>query len=57
MSTRNRSYHDLRTPQSADEQLDLTERSELFEAETAPNPQDDNDEAILDPQIINDLIR
>jgi hypothetical protein len=57
MSTRNRSYHDLRTPQSAYEQLDLTERSELFEAETAPNPQDDNDEAILDPQTINDLIR
>jgi hypothetical protein len=57
MSTRNRSYHDLRTPQSADEQLDLNERSESFEAETTPNPQDDNDEAVLDPQTTNDLIR
>ncbi|KAH2738796.1 hypothetical protein KXW10_001635, partial [Aspergillus fumigatus] len=57
MSTRNRSYHDLRTPQSADEQLDLTERSESFEPETTSNPQDDNEEHVLDPQTTNDLIR
>jgi hypothetical protein len=57
MSTRNQSYHNLRTPQSADEQLDLNKHSESFEAETTPNPQDDNDEAVLDPQTTNDLIR
>jgi TolA-binding protein len=57
MSTRNRSYHNLRTPQSADEQLDLTEHSESFEPETTSNPQDDNEEHVLDPQTTNDLIQ
>jgi hypothetical protein len=57
MSTQNQLYHDLQTPQSADEQLDLNERSESFKAETTPNPQDNNDEAILDPQTTNNLIQ
>jgi molecular chaperone GrpE (heat shock protein) len=57
MSTRNQSYHNLRTPQSADEQLDLNERSESFKAETTPNPQDNNNEAVLDPQTTNNLIQ
>lgn len=43
-------------PQSVDEQLDLTEHSESFEPETTSNPQDDNEEHVLDPQIMNDLI-
>jgi hypothetical protein len=57
MLTQNQSYHDLRTLQSADEQLDLNEHSKLFKAETTPNPQDNNNEAVLDPQTTNNLIQ
>lgn len=57
MSTRNQLYHNLQTPQSADEQLDLTEHSESFEPETTSNPQDNNKEHVLDPQTTNDLIQ
>jgi hypothetical protein len=48
MSTRNRSCRDLRTPQSAEEQADLTEHSEQFESENTPT--DSTEESMLDPQ-------
>jgi hypothetical protein len=48
MSTRKRSCRDLRTPQSAEEQADLTEHSEQFESENTPT--DSTEESILDPQ-------
>lgn len=57
MSTQNWSYHNLQTPQSADEQLDLTEHSESFKPETTSNPQDNNKEHVLDPQTTNNLIQ